>query len=321
MENSPPHALPNAYRPRINYLIGKRGIVVEPAVQIKLVRENLALAMALWAAAQKGTITAGFVPSCADFVSPAGQVVSVSVPLVVRDNQDMVRCINNQMRSAFAFSAIQTHRALESVFSRPPLQESDPDRQAARCTFYLLNQALNYDLIAPIWVCPPDYRRCFEVRSISFTFDASGLDGKRVYWDDFGGLNKYLDLLEYCSDQAANCPPPELPRHAQSQSTYENPEETQPASPHLTLSESESPEARRSSDQVADFVETRCVVSSKELIIAKDLYDAYMDWCQEVSQEPLAQRSFGMRLTTLGFQRRRRGRGRHWWLGVGLKKS
>lgn len=295
---------------------------MEPAVQIKLVRENLALAMALWAAAQRGVITAGFVPSRTDFISPAGQAVSVAVPLEVRDNQELVRCVNNQMRGAFAFSAIQAHRALESVSINPPLQEADPDLQAARCAFYLLNKTLNHDLIAPVWVCPPDYRRCFEVRSISFTLDASGLEGKRVLWDDFGGLNKYLDLLEYCSIQVAKHAP-ELPQYAQPL------EDTQPPSPQeeefpvpLPIANG-SPKAipsSPSSDQVADFVGTCCVTSADELIIAKDLYNAYVDWCQERGQEPLAQRSFGMRLTTLGFQRRRRGRGRHWWLGVGLEK-
>jgi hypothetical protein len=290
---------------------------VEPVVQIKLVRENLALAIALWAAAQRGVITAGFLPGRTDFINPTGQVISVSAPLEVRDNQELVRCVNNQMRGAFAFSAIQTHRALESVYSHPPLQESDPDLQAARCTFYLLNQTLSHNLIAPVWVCPPDYRRCFEVRPISFTFDASGLDGKRVFWDDFGGLNKYLDLLEYCSAQIADYVP-ELLQHVEPQ------EEAQPSSPQgenpsaFPSLGNESPEAVPSSDQVADFVGTRCVISSEKLIIAKDLYNAYVEWCRETGQEPLVQRSFGMRLTTLGFQRRRRGRGRHWWLGVGL---
>lgn len=290
---------------------------MEPAVQIKLVRENLALAMALWAAAQKGVITAGFVPSRTDFVSPDGQVVSVAAPLEVRDNQELVRCINNQMRGAFAFSAIQTHRVLEWVYNSPPLQESDPDLQAARCTFYLLNKTINQDLIAPVWVCPPDYRRCFEVHSISFTLDASRLDGKKVFWDDFGGLDKYLDLLEYCSAEVAK----HLPKLTQCALPQE---ETLPPSPQEEESPpplpqgNEPPEVTPSSDQVADFVGACCVISPDELIIAKDLYNAYVDWCQETGQEPLVQRSFGMRLTTLGFQRRRRGRGRHWWLGVGL---
>ena len=35
----------------------------------------------------------------------------------------------------------------------------------------------------------------------------------------------------------------------------------------------------------------------------------------------MAQRSFGMRLTALGFERRRRGKGKHWWMGIDLTES
>jgi phage/plasmid-associated DNA primase len=52
--------------------------------------------------------------------------------------------------------------------------------------------------------------------------------------------------------------------------------------------------------------------------VAKELYEAYVAWCEQRGLEPLAQRSFGMALTSRGFERRRRGRGKHWWLGVGL---
>ncbi|MCH8351854.1 MAG: hypothetical protein IIB29_16510, partial [Chloroflexi bacterium] len=45
------------------------------------------------------------------------------------------------------------------------------------------------------------------------------------------------------------------------------------------------------------------------------------DWCRETGQTALVQRSFGMRLTQLGFTRRRRGRGRHWWQGIALANS
>ena len=37
-----------------------------------------------------------------------------------------------------------------------------------------------------------------------------------------------------------------------------------------------------------------------------------------LGREPLPQRTFGMQLTAQGFQRRRRGKGKHWWTGIGL---
>jgi uncharacterized peroxidase-related enzyme len=71
-------------------------------------------------------------------------------------------------------------------------------------------------------------------------------------------------------------------------------------------------------DSLTRFVEDRCVVSPGESSAANALYVAYLRWCDELGQPPLLQRNFGLGLTRLGFNRRRRGGGRHWWLGVGL---
>lgn len=274
---------------------------------IKMVKENLALSIALWAAAQRGAITAAYVPGKTEFKSLTDEVVAVDTPLELRDNRELVRCVSNQIRGAFAFSAIQTYRSLESTYSGTPLQEPDPDLKAARCAFYLLNNTMSRDLLAPVWICPPDYRRRLEVREVPFTLDASTLDGKEVFWDDFGGLQRYMALLEYCSDRVAEVSAPPEPAA--------EPEPGVKPLPALRPAEGDEPAA---SSGVPDFISARCLVGEDAKIIAKDFYLAYTDWCREQGQEPLPQRSFGMRLTALGFQRRRRGKGRHWWTGVGL---
>lgn len=285
---------------------------MDAAVQIRLVRENLALAIALWGAAQKGVITAGFVPNRSEFLTTDGTLVKVSSPLEIHDSQELVRCVNNQVRGAFAFSVIQANRVLESVFGNSPIQADTSDLQAARCILHLLSKSLSQNLMTPIWVCPPDYRRRFDVSFVSFALDASELDGNKVWWDDFGGLNKYLDLLEFCSV--------EVEGHS-IETIYSPPEEEVPEDP-TPASVEDQPVAGElsdsSSDNVSRFIEDRCTTTSEDMTIAKDLYDAYVDWCAQQSEEPLGQRSFGMQLTSMGFQRRRRGRGRHWWLGIGV---
>ncbi len=275
---------------------------------IKMVKENLALSIALWAAAQRGVITAAFVPGKTEFKALTDEIVEVETPLELRDNRELVRCVSNQIRGAFAFSAIQTYRALENTYIGSPLQEADPGLKGARCSFYLLNNTLSRDLLAPTWICPPNYRHRFEVREVPFTLDASTLDGKEVFWDDFGGLQRYMALLEYCSnrvEQAAQYPT-ELP-----------PEREQEETPEVTR-EAASPRGESQIAAVPDFISARCVVGADAKIIAKDLYQAYINWCLEQGRAPLPQRSFGMQLTAQGFQRRRRGKGRHWWTGVGL---
>jgi hypothetical protein len=283
---------------------------VEAAVQVRLVRENLALAIALWGAAQRGVITAGFVPNCSEFVTTDGRVVKVSAPLEVHDTQGLVRCANNQVRGAFAFSAIQTNRVLESVYGNSPILDADSDLQAARCIFYLLSKSVSQNLMAPSWVCPPDYRRKFQVQFTSFMLDASALDGGKVCWDDFGGLRKYLDLLEFCSVELTGC-------ETEAEGLEEVQQEFEASLPEQVEA---LPLLDGPADSIANFVKACCTAGPREMILAKDLYEVYLDWCREQREEPLVQRTFGMRLTALGFQRRRRGRGRHWWLGIGLKE-
>jgi hypothetical protein len=221
-----------------------------------------------------------------------------------------VRCVNNQVRGAFAFSAIQTNRVLESVYDNSPIQADDSDLRAARCALYLLSKSVSQHLMAPVWVCPPDYRRRFWVQFASFTLDASELDGKKVCWDDFGGLDRYLDLLEFCSVEVEGCIP-----YAGDLLPGEEGPEALPSGPGEA-----PPVGDLSEDSVVTFVKTQCTVAPNNMIIAKDLYNAYTDWCQQQGKEPPAQRSFGMRLTAMGFQRRRRGRGRHWWLGIEVRE-
>ena len=298
---------------------------MESAVQIRLVRENLALAIALWTAAQKGVITAGFLPNQSEVENGDGDLVRLSVPFEVRDNQELVRCVNNQIRGAFALSAVQTNRALESVHGNLPIQDEPSDLQSARCILYLLSKTFNYDLMDPVWVCPTEYRQTFEVESISFTLDASALAGKKIYWADFGGLSKYLDLLEFCSNQAADeagIPPETAPKKELIKAEPGEGElATEESAGRARLPENEVIPDLAQLDSISAFVEARCLVHTQEKIIAKDLFDAYVSWCEREGYELMAQRSFGMRLTALGFERRRRGKGKHWWMGIDLTES
>ena len=160
------------------------------AINIQMVRENLALAIAFWAAAQRGVITSATVPAKTAFKSITNDFLEVETPLELADNRELVRCVSNQLRSAFAFSAIQTYRSLEKTYRGSPLQEPDPNLRGARCSFYVLNKTVAQNLLSPVWVCPPDYRTRFEVRDVAFCLDAAKLDGKEVFWDDFGAPAK-----------------------------------------------------------------------------------------------------------------------------------
>jgi hypothetical protein len=233
-------------------------------------------------------------------------VVEIFNPLELHGEEDLVRGATNQVRAAFAFSVAQTQRTLESVYDGPPLQDPDQDRKAARCAIYLLNNSMRRGMLTPTWSCPLGFRRSFKVGFISFSLDASELDGKTVFWDDFGGLEKYLELLAYLAQQAKQ-PPPKAASRAQTEEA-----------PDVSSIRRDFMEAASPSDPVSRFIGAKCMVGPDSQTIAGGLYDEYVQWCQETGQDTMGQRSFGMQLTRLGFTRRRRGRGRHWWQGIGL---
>jgi hypothetical protein len=271
-----------------------------------MVRENLALAIALWAGTKKGLITRDHLPTGRVVVpSDDGHMVRMFNPLEMKSDRDLARCISNQVRGAVAFSAMQAHTTLGRVYRNPPIQETDPDLKAARSAIYLLSNTLGQRMLAPAWVCPPAYRRRFEVHAASFVLDASDLNGKAVYWEDFGGLEKYMDLLDYCMSQ--------LEQSAAASKGAEGAITAAPPNPAGQFS-MELPD----DNPVAPFIGAQCMAGPEARCTAKELYAGYVDWCRDTGRVPVVQRSFGMGLTKLGFNRRRRGRGRHWWEGIEL---
>ena len=115
---------------------------------------------------------------------------------------EVTRGAANQMRAAFALSALQAQRSLEDAFPGDPIREEWPELRAARSAMYLIGLAVNRSILQPIWECPPAYRRTFHIRRFGFTLNATALEGRVLSWDDFGGLERYLQLLDYCATSA-----------------------------------------------------------------------------------------------------------------------
>jgi hypothetical protein len=281
--------------------------VEQSALEIQMVRENVALAVALWVGVRKGRITRDHFPiGRAAVTTDDGHLVAISNVLELRSERDLQRCVANHVRVAVGFSAIHTNRTLQNAYLTPPVEEADPELRGARCMFHLLNEAFSQNMLTPTWACPPAYRQRFEVPPASIGLDATGLDGNPVYWSDFGGLEPYVQLLSYCADQVAQAST--LPAATPQAAVQETIQPSAPWAKHRGASLGEG--------SVAEFVAGHCVESPTALATASDLYRSYVAWCDISETIPVVQRSFGMRLTELGFQRRRRGRGRHWWQGI-----
>lgn len=298
------------------------------AYEIRLVKENLDLSVALLQAVQEDKVTAKQIFRD----GPEEIFVAFAVTKHGPDQIELRRRVANQTRAAFVFSVIQTQRSLERVFSNAPIDEENPDLQAARCVLYLLSKAVSPNFFTPVWDCPPRYCHRFEVRPIDLLMDAAELHGKGLSWDHVGGLTQFLDLLQYLANQIEDLPeiekpvvaapifaaidePVKSPVHARVEAQINAAVEQ----PELILA---NPAPAKTIDgQVARFIAGRCELGDNVRTTAKELYTGFQEWCRETGQDDVSQRSFGMQLTAMGLDRRRRGRGRHWWEGIRLSES
>jgi len=73
-------------------------------------------------------------------------------------------------------------------------------------------------------------------------------------------------------------------------------------------------------DALAQFIADCCIVDPSARVLNKELYAAYISWCQENGEEPLGQRSLGRSLSERGFTPIRLGRkGERGWAGIRLR--
>ena len=288
--------------------------MVKPAYEIRMVKENLDLSMALLQAVQEEKITAKQLFRD----GPEEVFVAFAVNSNGPDQIELTRRAANQARAAFALSVIQAQRSLDRVFANPPIAEENPDLQAARCVMFLLNNTISTNLFTPIWDCPLEYRRRFEVRPIHILMDAGELHGKGLSWDHVGGLPQYLDLLEYFANWIEDLPEIDEQTVAVSTDLWENAPEDERVPVVLLVN---PPPAEKIDGAVASFIAERCDLGGQNLVLAKEVYAGFQEWCRETGQDDVSQRSFGMQLTAMGLQRRRRGRGKHWWEGICLSAS
>ncbi len=335
-----------------------------PGGRVRLARENLCLAMAVYAASHQGLITATFVPNSAELFLTNGQTFAAGVPLDVSDHRSLLRTAGNQVRGAFSLLAVHTQRELDATLGplthavRPPAESPEANLWGARSIFFVINHSLNDDPMAPSWRVPPAFRHPIAVPALNITLDASNLNGEEIRWGHFGGLPGYLDLalfVSYCLDgidvataaQAASGNYGAMGHLAQRYSS-EIPSRSpvrnsggygsgsgrlrRPA-PHARTDDADAPAgwvapdglpeprisvASQASDlgAVDDFITNACSTGTRAMTLAGDLYTAYSRWCLDHGYLAHSQRKFGLELRARGYQRKRRGKGRHWWMGL-----
>lgn len=78
---------------------------------------------------------------------------------------------------------------------------------------------------------------------------------------------------------------------------------------------------RQEQDVLAAFLNECCIINPLAKVAARNLYKAYVNWCEENGEHPLAQRNFGMRLAERGFESQRGTAGKYFWKNLGLRSE
>jgi len=72
-------------------------------------------------------------------------------------------------------------------------------------------------------------------------------------------------------------------------------------------------------DMISDFIETRCDMGDGYWATANEMYSNYCSWCDQNGEEPIKQRTFGLKLRDKGFIPAKGTAGIRIWKSVGIK--
>lgn len=71
-------------------------------------------------------------------------------------------------------------------------------------------------------------------------------------------------------------------------------------------------EYRGEMDVIGNFIKERCVQKPGIMVRARELFQAYQDWCDENNELATSERMFGMRMKELGMAQKRTSEARFW---------
>jgi hypothetical protein len=98
--------------------------------------------------------------------------------------------------SATYLLMVQLDTFLDKVVSKT-LKEREPELNCSWRISHLIRNAFAHDPFAPIWmISSRDRDRVYQVRNI-ISLDTSGLDGKPVLREHYGGPLALLKLVQY----------------------------------------------------------------------------------------------------------------------------
>ena len=210
--------------------------------------------------------------------------------------------VRNHFKSTFAFTAIEVDAIFGSTFTTHPVTEEDPNTRYVRVIISLLGKSFITDPMNPVWECPPEFHNVYEAYNPYRRFDARNIDGTAIDWEQFGGIQGFVSVLQNALVVVrAN-------------------EHKSDSSSKYTANELRLKSRKRSVqyEHLKDFIMEACEISNSSMSLAGSLFNSYEKWASDVGMTALSQRGFGIGLREFGFERKRRGQGKHWWIGIRL---
>lgn len=111
---------------------------------------------------------------------------------------DLMLGMHNLVLIAIGATALTADEVLEQAFGK---QDKEVSRQGLRAVVNQIRNAFAHTPWSPKWLIRPHLRQKYEVHlgdSGRFAFDATTLDGKQLKPEDFGGLEVWVNILQYC---------------------------------------------------------------------------------------------------------------------------
>ena len=106
----------------------------------------------------------------------------------------------NLLFTALGTTAIVIDTALDAVLgSKKPADTSQVG--SARAIIYMLRCAFAHDMAFPVWSCKNKYQLQYTVNLPQLgriVFDAKALNGQNLKLEHIGGLEAYVELIEFC---------------------------------------------------------------------------------------------------------------------------
>jgi hypothetical protein len=112
--------------------------------------------------------------------------------------QDLIIGMNNLVLMAIGASALTADEVLEQVFGK---QEKEVGRKGLRAVVHQVRNAFAHSPWRPRWKIFENRRHKYEVHLGAFgqfVFDATTLDSQQLKPEDFGGLEAWVNILQYC---------------------------------------------------------------------------------------------------------------------------